>query len=560
METREKAVFNTPWSLLIVVLAPVVLLAPFMNKAFHIDDTVFLWAAKHIQSYPLDFYGFMANWYGFEMPMSQINQNPPLTSYYIALVASLFGWSEPALHAAFLLPAIGLCTGTFSLARHLSPAPLVASLITAVSPVFLVSSTNVMSDTTMVAFYVWAAALWVQGFKQKSSFCLCCAGILIALASLTKYFGITMAPLLLIYSLVHQRRVGVWLIYLVLPVLVLLGYEWCTHSLYGQGLFSNAIIYAFQQSVTSGSSLLSKTFTGLSFTGGSLAGILFFMPFLWYRRTWAVWALFLGIIATALMLMNAVGPLQLITAEGIRWSILLQFALFIVVGIQVLLLAAIDVQKNRDAASVLLFLWVWGVVLFASYFNWTINARVVFPLLPAAAILIMRRLCQRRDYFAHHSDLRVLIPLTAAACVALAVTWADFTLANCQRSAASLLHEKLTVYPKTHWFEGHWGFQYYMESSGAKALDYKKSTLNKDDIVIIPSNNSNLRLLPKDKFQQIEVLSLMPCRWLATLHKSLGAGFYWDAKGPLPFVFGVTAPEQYFVYLYHAGVVSGAFK
>ena len=48
------------------------LLLPFVTKAFHIDDTLFLWIARHIQTDPLDFYGFRANWYGYAMPMSAI--------------------------------------------------------------------------------------------------------------------------------------------------------------------------------------------------------------------------------------------------------------------------------------------------------------------------------------------------------------------------------------------------------------------------------------------------------------------------------------------------------
>lgn len=53
------------------------LLVPFANKAFNIDDPLFIWSARHIQKNPLDFYGFSANWYGTEMPMSDITQNPP---------------------------------------------------------------------------------------------------------------------------------------------------------------------------------------------------------------------------------------------------------------------------------------------------------------------------------------------------------------------------------------------------------------------------------------------------------------------------------------------------
>jgi 4-amino-4-deoxy-L-arabinose transferase-like glycosyltransferase len=152
--------------ILVVVIITIVCLAPFVAKAFHIDDTLFLWAAKHIQTHPVDFYGFTANWYGTEMPMYSIQQNPPLVSYYIAIVALLFGWNEVVLHLAFLIPGVGLSLGTYYLARQLCQRPHLAALMAVLlTPVFLVlvSSTNVMCDVMMVAFYVWAVVLWLRG-------------------------------------------------------------------------------------------------------------------------------------------------------------------------------------------------------------------------------------------------------------------------------------------------------------------------------------------------------------------------------------------------------------
>src|SRR6266566_5353229 len=73
-----------------LVLLTFACLAPFLNKAFHIDDTLFLRAAQQIQKHPADFYGFNMNWYGTTMPMVQNFDNPPLASYYIALLASIF--------------------------------------------------------------------------------------------------------------------------------------------------------------------------------------------------------------------------------------------------------------------------------------------------------------------------------------------------------------------------------------------------------------------------------------------------------------------------------------
>jgi 4-amino-4-deoxy-L-arabinose transferase-like glycosyltransferase len=552
MNPRDKELPGAPFQLLVILLVPVMFLVPFINKAFHMDDTLFIWTAQHIKTHPLDFYGFSANWYGFEMPMFEINQNPPLVSYFIALVASLCGWSELPLHVAFLIPAVGLCAGTYYLARLLCPQPLVAGLITVVSPVFLVSSTNVMCDTLMVAFYVWAAVLWIQGLARNRSVYLLCSGILISLAALTKYFGITMAVLLLIYSLVKERRIGQWLIYLAIPVLVILCYQWLTNALYGQGLFSSAATYALKRALPSGSEILSKTLSGLSFAGGSLLGVLFFMPFLWSRRMLSIWALFFGLIGAGLLLLKSVGALQLIDADSIRWPIILQLALFIVAGMHIVVCAADDLWHNRDSQAALLFFWVWGVFVFVIYCNWTINARTFFPMLPAGAILVVRRLYQRNTLFTRHSSAWAIVPLIASALITLSITWADYTLANCQRAVASLIHEKFNGYPHTIWFQGHWGFQYYLESLGAQAFDFKKPAVSQGDIMVIPINNTNIKWLPKEKSHQVGKLECMPYSWVSTVQLSLGAGFYRDATGPLPFVFGATAPELYFIYL--AGV------
>ena len=96
--------------------ATIACLLPSINKAFCIDDPLFLWAAAQIQAHPFDFYGCDVNWYSTVQPLYDVTKNPPLASYYLAGAAGLFGWSEPALHAAFLLPAVGAIWGTWFLA------------------------------------------------------------------------------------------------------------------------------------------------------------------------------------------------------------------------------------------------------------------------------------------------------------------------------------------------------------------------------------------------------------------------------------------------------------
>src|SRR5436189_6454534 len=96
-----------------LALACAACLLPFVDKAYHIDDTLFVFAARHIRTNPIDFYGFKVNWYGAAQPVYDFMQNPPLASYYIALVSALAGEDEPALHLAFLLPSVAVIGGPY---------------------------------------------------------------------------------------------------------------------------------------------------------------------------------------------------------------------------------------------------------------------------------------------------------------------------------------------------------------------------------------------------------------------------------------------------------------
>lgn len=536
--------------ILVVMIITIVCLAPFVTKAFHIDDTLFIWAAHHIHVHPIDFYGFTVNWYGTEMPMYLINKNPPLVSYYIAIVALLFGWSEVVLHLAFLIPAVGLSLGIYYLAQPLCPRPQIAALIAVLTPVFLVSSTNIMSDTTMLAFYVWAAALWLRGLEKGSSSHLFVAAIFIALSALTKYFGMTLVPLLLVYSLVVKRRLGRWVLFLAIPVLILAGYQWLTYTLYGRGLLLDAASYAIVIGQAGGAQFLTKTLTGLAFTGGCLAVVAFYAPLLWSRRIWVVGGVLLALSIATILVMGTVGTLCLRNADGIQWWLVIQFGLFIVAGVHILALAVADLWKHRDASSLMLFLWILGTFLFASFVNWTVNARTIFPMIPVAGILVMRRFDLRAKVQQMPSGWCLVLPLIPAACIALSVTWADHSLAVCQRSAARMIHARFHNYPHTLWFQGHWGFQYYMETLGGKALDFNNSVLRKGDIIIIPLNNSNIKQPRRDKFQFVGKEQLMTsCRWIGTMQGSIGSGFYADVWGPLPFAVGTVPPEKYLFFM-----------
>src|SRR5437016_7404115 len=266
-----------PQALLALITAAA--LAPFFNKAFNADDPLFLWMAQQIAKHPLDPYGFDVNWSSFTQPMSLVMQNPPLCSYFIAAVASVFGWSEMALHSAFFFWTVLSVLGTFALARRFSREPFIAALVTIFTPVFLVSATSVMCDVMMLALWLWALEFWLAGLGRQQSWRLLVSAGLISAATLTKYFGICLVPLLATYTLARDRRFTVQLIVLLLPLAVLFTYETLTDEAYGHGLFSEAMIISSAVSSLTRPSHLAQLLTGLTFGGGCLISALFFAPF-----------------------------------------------------------------------------------------------------------------------------------------------------------------------------------------------------------------------------------------------------------------------------------------
>jgi len=291
-------------------------------------------------------------------------------------------------------------------------------------------------------------------------------------------------------------------------------------------------------------------FTGLAFTGGCLAAVAFYAPLLWPRRLWAVGGGAVLVITVAILAsLGTVGKLELRDAGGLRYSLLLQLALFIVAGLHLLCLAAVDVWDHRDAPSWLLFSWTVGTLLFATLVNWSASARAILPMAPAAGILVMRRYSRRAETSPSFSPRRALLPLLPAAGLAVAVAWADYSLANAHRAAARDIQAEVVDFPLTIWFEGHWGFQYYMESGGAQAVDHDARIPQSGDLLVLPLNNTNVYVPRGVALHFLDRLQVTACHWMATMNVPLGAGFYSHVRGPLPFAFGAPPPEEFELFL-----------
>ena len=523
------------------------ILACFVDKAFTIDDPLNLWLAEQIGNHPLDPFGFSANWNASQLPMNEINQNPPVTGYFIAAAAALLGWSEVALHFAFLIPAAVATTATYLLARRFCSRPLEASLAGLLTPVFLVSSTNIMCESILLAAWCTSIWCWVTGFDRGGVVWLLAGASVAALAFVTKFSGIALVPLLFAYGLLRSRKLGVWCLFLLVPLAAVFAYDRVTASLYGVGHFTGTLRFARAFGVADQGVDLGRIVVGLVFTGGCLAPVLFYAPLLWSRR-----ACLAGVALVGLGLLSwpAVGAAVGVSFPGdpaaARWGLPLQFVVFAVAGASLVALGLDDARRRRDAESALLVLWLLGSFVFAALLNWVTNGRSILPMAPALGILLVRRLEDRERNGSGSGVMASGLALAASALLGLWVTSADYRWANdVRRSAGEIAAVHVGVGHATY-FLGNWGLQHYLGQAGATAVDAARWP-SWGDRLIVSNNNSDVRSPPAELAIRLEERYGREPRGMRTLSRGV-AGFYASAIGPLPYAWTAGPGDRYTVW------------
>ena len=554
--TETKKTLLAQWSsrhsYLLLTGLTLLCLLPFSGRAFHVDDPLFVWSGQQIAKHPFDPYGFNLVWDNFSEPMSEITKNPPLACYYVAAIGSIAGWSERALHLGFLLPALALVLGTYRLSMRFTKSPLIATAAALLTPGVLVSASSVMSDVMMLAFWVWAAVLWMEGLDNQRPAYLAVSSLLLALAALTKYFGICLLPLLLAYSIARKRRLGWWFLYFLVPLAVLAGYQLWTAVKYGHPMFSQAMDFSKNERTVNGEpSLLASAFVCASFVGGCTLSALLFLPFFWSWKKLGI-ALLAGAVCTLTLARGWVGlgHYQVLLREcfGAGWIMVgIQLTLAISTGAAIFILGASELREWRKSDSLFLGLWVLGTFIFAGFVNWSVNGRSVILLIPAVGILLARRLDKLSDK-TPGIQRKIVLALALSGVVSLWVTKADSDWANSARQASEIIQQQTNKEIHPVWFEGHWGFQYYMQLWGARPVDFLRSETREGDVLIVPGSNAMAYPLPSSQFVASSgLLRIKLAQPVSTMRWRRGAGFYSSFYGFLPFVFASPETEQYYV-------------
>lgn len=534
---------------MVIVLA-LAILAPFLGKAITIDDPLFIWQARHLQQKPFDPFGFEANWFGTPYSMLTNVQNPPLTCYWLAL-AGLVSWREAWLHLTMLPFALLVLTGVIRLARQLGADPFWAALLTLGSAGFLVSATNLMCDVMMLCGMVWSIVFWIEGLNRNRVSLLLVAAFLAGLTALTKYFGISLVPLLAAYTVIRQKRATWLLAALLAPIAILVGWHLWTMRLYNVSHVLGAAKYA--ESINARFSNGGRYFSAVAFLGGCA-----FWPLaivLW-RKSVAGW---IAILILALVGGRTFGVLSSRSQFPPPDPSYVFAAVFFAAGVAALWLTGEFHWKQRHQPETwLLCLWIWGTLIFAGIINWTVAARNVLPLIPALVLLaamppsaVTQSSGRKEPSPIPQKRSLALVPFAAASglglILAVLATWADFDWSGRVRQTAFDLAGRYEAKGRQVFFQGHWGFQYYMELAGAKCQDVNHIVSGPAVVTVIPLNNSNVFPNAFDGWVLEETHEETAGSGLYLTDATSGAGFYSHLVGLLPMAINTGRPDRYYV-------------
>jgi len=530
----------SPWGSavrgLAAALVAACLLLPFINKPFHIDDTVFLRVAQRILEYPLAPYEFSYSWNATHQSIWKQSLHPPLHSYLLAIVGMTTGFGEIPVHLWGLCFAFGAVFLMYRLAARFCQFPMTATLASLAAPAFLVSATTAMADVPMFFFWLLAVYVTVHAGDEARPTRLWVAGLAASAAVMTKYFGIALVPLLVVYWKVSHRRArfnrsgrfNLHAMALWLPVVTLS--LWGVYSFVQFGEFHPLAAADMAATYKSPLMILGNLWSPVPYLGAAILWPCWLLvktgslPRLW-RALLANTAVAAGLLYWISFSSNA-GPLIRMVESSL-------YAAMAATGVLVLVLCIESCSGRRDADTLLLGLWTFGTLFFAAFVNWTFNARVILPLIFPATLLIVRWIEVQPESQSWAKWSRLAVAPTAV--VALLVGAADYQYASAMKEFVDARVQGHIDAGRNVYFTGHWGFQWYLEEAGAVALDARRAPAAEGDILVQKSGNDNF--FPEAPYEVIrEDLWFTPI-CLHTNKNSIHGDFYAGWGGSLPFAF-----------------------
>lgn len=535
---------------------------PFINKAFHIDDPVFINLAQMFDWNPLKAIPVTYDYIYMGRSLPNITPyettHPLLIPYFIKLFTALFGQSEPALHLAFsVFPAIAIWSliklnnALFPDTRRISPAYMAVLFFT--MPAFLVNAQNIMTDVPSLAFLLLAMAGYICGTEQPSRRMIWLGCLAFTLAIFSSYQMLAFLPLIVVY-LLWRRTLSLHVIAaLVLPLAAL--FIWLIAVYYAYDIFP------LLKSKLAGTTVTINDEIKRGLDVRNLIGKFYYI--LAYLGSTAIWVIAfhhslkksLGRFFVTSLLLMSVSCLAIWNFTGYPAATNIMLALFIALGLQTIGTLGLLIRENiRDARDVqqswFLFAWFLCVIGYNFFLLPFGASRYLLPALPPLFLLVMNNPVW--DFPVRQRLLSFTCILGGSALFALGAAYSDYRYAETYRTFAGevvKIRAEVGSSPE-FWYIGEWGMRHYMNKAGARVLPAASDAPKVGDFVVIPempkfwapavSLQQRLVFFAERRFSSSLSLRLF--------NRRSNAGFYSHLWGMLPFAFS-TEPDEVFTVL-----------
>lgn len=506
--------------------------AVFFPTAFRIDEPNIIALAGQIAREPLDPYGFTINWNGTEESAFTTLANPPLVPAWLALWASLFGWSETSLHLAMLPFSWIALAAIVSIARDLGIAsPLIAAAALACSPAFFLAAQVVMPDIAMVAFLGASVALCFRFLATGGTWTLALASVCAALTPLTKYNGVVLTVVLAGLWLVFAQRRRPLAIVVIASLAGLASWSLIGIATYGEPHFLAS------SRLQGGAAVNALT--------GSLIGLgLGALPLALAFRTAPpaaaarVWRLLLPLVALVLAMLAAfsldypVVPALLFSAGG---TIAIHFLVTVV-------WKSFESRGGGPPLDAILVAWILVTLVLQFQLLFT-SVRYLLPLVIPAILLTFRLT---------NANAKILSALAVNAVFVVALGIGDARTANLYRDFVSReVEPRRSPGGGTLYYDGHWGLQHYASRLGGIAVDRRTPPEIREGDLLVSARNA-FPVNTRTGAQVVTTFEADPGWPLRTIDCEGAANFHGNAIGGcryfpvyLPFAFGVGAVETF---------------
>ena len=443
----------TKRSLLLCLLFTVVLRLPFLNQAIQGDDVYYLYGAEHALIDPWHPHDTSYVFRG-DLVSMRGHPHPPLNTWALAGLLAIFGdVYEIPFHAAYLLFSLLAVGAVWWLARRFTGAPTLPTLLFSVTAAFVVNANSFEADVPLVALLLAGVALFIYGVDTESRTAGLASAILLALAAMTGYQAVLVAPILAAYWWFRRnRRWRDWLI-IAMPVLVVVA--WQGYERLSSGSVPLAVLqhytdqYAFQNPMAKLRSAGALT-VHLGWLVFPVLAALAFRP----RRR------------SVLMAIAAIAAgLAFYDWNPLCWA---SFG-----GGLIVLGGCLTLLRSRDADE--RFLAVWVVLFFAGAVAGAFagSERYLLPIVAPLAILVARSLASRRSW--------LTAGVVGQGLVSMALAFVNYQHWDGYRQFVAA--HRADIHAHRTWVAGEWGLRFYAESEGALPMTHA-TRVQADDLVL----------------------------------------------------------------------------